>query len=121
MAEELQRNAETGERLKRRRKALRLTQPQVAALAGVTPRAYQAWEAGGGIAWRHLEPLAEALGWTVEAIMGAEPEPDPSQLDRIERKLDELLDLARESDAAAVEEELNDAPLPGDERDASTG
>lgn len=70
MAEELQRNAETGERLKRRRKALRLTQPQVAELAGVTPRAYQAWEAGGGIAWRHLEPLADALEWTVEAIMG---------------------------------------------------
>lgn len=127
MAEELQRNAETGARLKALRKGLRLTQPVVAERVGVSLRAYQVWEAGdGGIAWTHLEKLAGVLGATPEFVLHGEVQPMNrasvgTQLDRIEAKLDELLDAVRDADGEAVEAELDDAPLPTGERGASTG
>ena len=45
--------------------------------------------------WPNLKKLADELGVTPEQIIGDEEVPDPSQLDRIEEKLDELLSLAK--------------------------
>jgi transcriptional regulator with XRE-family HTH domain len=68
-------------------------QPQIAERVGVTLRAYQEWEAGGGIAWPNLEKLADIHGVSTDWLEHGDeqPVPAPSQLDRIERKLDEVL------------------------------
>ena len=72
-------------------------QPQMANEVGVSLRAYQEWEAGGGIKWGNLEQLAEVHGVTPNYILYGEEKPrgPKTQLDRIEAKLDEL--LARKS------------------------
>ncbi len=68
-------------------------QPRIAAEVGVTLRAYQAWEAGGGIAWPNLEKLAEFHGVTTSWLEHGDAGPGlpRTQLDRIESKLDQLL------------------------------
>jgi hypothetical protein len=68
-------------------------QPQIAAEVGVSLRAYQGWEAGGGIAWPNLQRLADIHGVTTNWLEHGDERPEAarSQLDRIERKLDELL------------------------------
>jgi hypothetical protein len=68
-------------------------QPQIAHEVGVTLRAYQEWEAGGGIAWPNLRRLAEVHGVTTDWLENGDGQPEHAhaQLDRIERKLDELL------------------------------
>src|SRR5260370_570112 len=72
-------------------------QPQMAAEVGVSLRAYQEWEAGGGIKWSNLQRLAEVHGVTPNYILYGEEKPrgPKTQLDRIESKLDDL--LARKS------------------------
>lgn len=87
-----------GQRIQELRAARHLTQPAIAELVGVTLRAYQAWEAGGGITWENAKVLAKKLGTDPEFIMaGAKPEtPDPfaksdaNQLDRIETEVADL-------------------------------
>jgi hypothetical protein len=68
-------------------------QPQIAREVGVTLRAYQEWEAGGGIAWQNLQKLAEvhqvSTNWLAHG--DEQPERARTQLDRIEGKLDALL------------------------------
>lgn len=95
MAMEEERQKEIGARIKELREGRRLTQPVVADRVGVTLRAYQAWEAGGGIAWQNLGRLAEVLGVDEDHVLYGPPEErvvaGGSQLDRIEAKLDELL------------------------------
>jgi hypothetical protein len=61
---------------------------------GVTLRAYQRWEAGGGIAWRNIERIAEVHHVSPNYILYGEAEPKgpQTQLDRIEAKLDRLLE-----------------------------
>jgi transcriptional regulator with XRE-family HTH domain len=95
MAMEAERQREVAARIR----DLRGPRPQrvIADLVGVTLRAYQAWEAGGGINWDNVQQLAEALGVTEEYLLygrDAQAEPDPSQLDRIEAKLDRLIEAA---------------------------
>jgi hypothetical protein len=76
-------------------KALRGPRPQplIAAEVGVTLRAYQSWEAGGGIAWPNLQRLAEIHGVSTNWLEHGDEKPHAarSQLDRIEHKLDEVL------------------------------
>lgn len=98
---------ERGERIKELREELHLTQPTVAERVGVTLRAYQEWEAGGGIAWENAKRLARVLGVTPDYIMSGDPVPrvtlDGSQLDRIESAvsdLDEQIRLFRVEAAA---------------------
>lgn len=69
-----------GERIKQLREESAFTQPALAEKVGVTLRAYQRWEEGGGIEWDHLEKLAEIHGVDVQWIhRGKEkgPTPDP--------------------------------------------
>lgn len=96
-----------GRRIRELRKKLGLTQPEVADRVGVTLRAYQEWEAGGGIGGPNLRKLAEVLGVQVTDITG-EQQPLPSsvyvdesgradevvtRLDRVEMKIDRLMVL----------------------------
>lgn len=90
MAMEEERAREVGARLK----ALRGPKPQpvVAQEVGVTLRAYQRWEAGGGLAWENLQAVARVFGVSENYILyGEETVKGPeSRLDRLEEKVDAL-------------------------------
>jgi len=62
MALDEQQQLERAARIKQLREESPYTQAALADLVGVTPRAYQRWEEGGGIEWDHLEKLAEVHG-----------------------------------------------------------
>lgn len=110
----------------------RVPQQLVADRVGVTLRAYQAWEAGGGIGWENLRKLAKHYSVTEEFILYGSDDapPTPSQLERIEHgiarleriehKLDALLahfGLSEVSDPAELlEQELADASRPSPRR-----
>lgn len=90
-------------RIKQLREESPYTQAALADLVGVTPRAYQRWEEGGGIEWEHLERLAEVHGVDVIWIhrgTSRGPTPDPfvpttsevPALARIEAKLARIED-----------------------------
>jgi hypothetical protein len=100
-------------------RALRGTrpQPQVADEVGVTLRAYQEWEAGGGIAWPNLRKLAEVHRVSTNWLEHGDEQPERahSQLDRIERKLDDV--LARLG--AVTVDDLFETPI--DEIDSAQG
>lgn len=89
-------NREIGERISALRHA-RGNPPQeiVAQRLEVAYRSYQSWEAGDTKpSWRNLTKLAKYYGVTEEYILIGEMVDDvlePTQLDRIERKLDEIL------------------------------
>jgi transcriptional regulator with XRE-family HTH domain len=82
------RNRAMGRRIAELRETRRLSQPAAADKVGVSLRAYQKWEAGGGIRYPNLERLADTFGARVEDITGQDSTPDPfrtsSQLDRLE-------------------------------------
>jgi transcriptional regulator with XRE-family HTH domain len=59
MALDAKQRAERAQRIKQLRGESPYTQAAIADRVGVTPRAYQRWEEGGGIEWEHLERLAE--------------------------------------------------------------
>jgi transcriptional regulator with XRE-family HTH domain len=67
----------TGRRIAQLRERAHLTQEAAADRAGVTLRAFQKWEAGGGIQYSNLQRLAEALRTTVEEITGEAETPSP--------------------------------------------
>lgn len=78
--------------------ALRGTKRQrpIAAFCGVTIRAYQFWEKGGGIGWERLQLLASYHGVSPNWIEHGDDTPAAQaagQLDRLEDKLDAVLDL----------------------------
>jgi transcriptional regulator with XRE-family HTH domain len=81
-----------GRRIAELRERAHLTQEAAADKAGVTLRAYQKWEAGGGIQYANLQKLADVFSVPVDRITGEEATPDPfqtaSQLDRIEKTLE---------------------------------
>jgi transcriptional regulator with XRE-family HTH domain len=68
-------------------------QPQIAEQVGVSLRAYQEWEAGGGIAWANLKRLADIHGVSTAWLEHGDERPELAQpqLNRIENKLDEVL------------------------------
>jgi transcriptional regulator with XRE-family HTH domain len=108
-----------GQRIAQLRKRRRLTQQAMAERLQIAYRTYQTWEAGTMPEWHNLEKLATALGVRAEHIIGEDEVPaDVTQLDRIEAKLDALLDLltpSADESAAAFEAEL-DAAVEQDER-----
>jgi transcriptional regulator with XRE-family HTH domain len=121
MAMEEERQREVGARIKELRGPR--PQPLVADKVGVTLRAYQAWEAGGGIAWENLQRLAEFFAVSENFLLyGAEtPEGPQTQLDRIERQLAEVLRrLPEESVIEGLGEGRADAE-PGDAQDERAG
>lgn len=70
------------------------TQQDVADAAQVSLRAYQAWEAGGKIKWANAIRLGEHFQVDPEGLVERDLEPttvDPSQLDRIEGLLRDIL------------------------------
>lgn len=133
--------AQRREDLAARIKELREPRPQqaIADKVGVSLRAYQAWEAGGGISWENLEQLAKALGVTEEYLLYGEAGDrarTSTQLQRIETKLDALTAAvarlapagAQEArvaealrDADEVERQLDAGELPSDESAVATG
>lgn len=66
-----------GRRIAELRNERRFTQEEAADLAGVTLRAYQKWEAGGGIQFANLRKLADIFGTTTEYIVGTADTPNP--------------------------------------------
>ena len=122
MAKDVERLEDQGARIKQLRLQATRSQLQVANALHVTPRAYQLWESGrGDIATENLTRLARYLGTTPDFIrygvmkrerpqaLGTADE--PSQLDRIEDKLDQILAVLKEDTAAdAVAAELEDLP-----------
>ena len=67
-----------GRRIAQLRERAHLTQEAAADKAGVTLRAYQKWEAGGGIQYANLQKLAEVLQVPVDQITGEPSTPDLS-------------------------------------------
>ncbi len=70
-------DVERGERIKALREQLHITQPVIADRVGVTLRAYQEWEAGGGIQWENAKRLGKVLGATPDYLMSGDPLPTP--------------------------------------------
>lgn len=101
---------ERGERIKGLRMGRHMTQPAVAEHVGVTLRAVQEWEAGGGLQWENLKRLSNLFGVEPEYVMRGEQAgsaiPDLfavnelSPTDRIEAQLkanaEAIDDLARQ-------------------------
>jgi transcriptional regulator with XRE-family HTH domain len=115
--------------LQRRRKAMRdergMTQPEVALAIGVGLRAYQKWEAGGGMKAANRRKLS-AL-WKVPIAELRNDEADyvfasAADVRRMERKLDAFLTVAvrglQGAEAAlALEQALAEAEEGSDEQD----
>ena len=111
---------ELGERIRRLREARELTQEDLADLVGVRSKTISRWENGRNEALRdNARTLAKALGVSEETILGTPPAPfglgagndGPTQLDRIEAKLDRVLALLGVN--PLDEDDLH--PAPGDE------
>ena len=63
-----------------RRKAMEMTQQQLAQVLGVTNKAVSKWERGAGFPdVALLEPLADALGLTVRSLLRGEAEPPEAE------------------------------------------
>lgn len=100
MAMEKERQLEVAERIR----ALRGPKPQpvVADEVGVGLRAYQHWEAGGGISWENLQRLAQVFGVSEDFLLygSGEAKGPETQLDRMERQLGRIVDLLAEQEIA---------------------
>lgn len=123
MAQTAEKQEQVAARLRELRENARKPQHVIASEVGVTLRAYQAWEAGGGISWQHYTALARVYGVTEEFILhGPEPEaPAMSQMDRIERKLDEIRERLDQIEADAMEQHEETAALRDALRGAANG
>lgn len=116
MALEFQHQQEVADRIREKRGLV--PQPVIAERVGVTLRACQEWEAGGGIKWENYGKLALALGTTVEYLMHGSDEQralqaaeeDATQLDRIEKALAEQRRLL-----TRLLESLTETPLSPEE------
>lgn len=93
LMEELQR-AEIAARIRDLRARSPYSQQQVADRLGIGLRAYQKLEKLGTTKWERVQQLAEVFTTAPEKIWYGDEyaPPDPNQLNRIERKLDALLD-----------------------------
>jgi len=95
-----------GERIKLLREERHMTQPAVADAIGITLRAYQKYETGGGLKWDNAVALAKVFQVQTSDIMGKPGTPPapyglPSaQLDSIEAKLDQILETLTRRGAA---------------------
>lgn len=125
MARAAAQQAEVAQRIRELRG--RMTQPAIAERVGVTLRAYQAWEAGGGIGGENLARLAAAFDVTEEYILYGpdQDKPPRTQMDRVERKLDAILEhlgvSSPDDPAADLERELANAVATSSSHGASNG
>lgn len=126
MAMDAQRQQELADRIRELRG--RTPQRVIADRVGVTERAYQEWERGGGISWENLTELAKALGVTEEYLVYGEDGDTHRAATRLERieteqrrlgvKLDALLDHFGIEDASA-DEVVSLSEMPPGERAAA--
>jgi transcriptional regulator with XRE-family HTH domain len=76
-----------GWRIARARKERGLTQEELAAAIGVSPRSIQGYEAGKVVPYRRLSQLAEVtnreLGWLLEGETPREASADPELVERL--------------------------------------
>lgn len=104
-----------GRRIAQLRERAHLTQEAAADRAGVTLRAYQKWEAGGGIQYANLQKLADALRTTVEEVTGDAETPSPFKVgDQMEDGFEEFRQYVRDirrdiADLAATIQTITDA------------
>jgi transcriptional regulator with XRE-family HTH domain len=114
MAEHLQRQ---GRRLRRARKALKLSQEEAAHLIGVSSKTFGSWERGEAEPrdsnWRKIE---EQLKVRADEVRG---EPPVDQLTRLEGKVDRLLELLEDQPPGPNAGEPIVPPL-GDGRQSTT-
>jgi len=94
MAMEAAHRSEVGQRIKELRGPL--PQPELARKLDVSLRAVQKWEAGESAPqWDNLVRLSKFFGVTQDYLLYGERSrtPEPSQLDRIEARLEEIISL----------------------------
>lgn len=137
LLQQMERDLQRGARIRDLREPI--PQPAIAEKVGVTLRAYQEWEAGGGIKWENVLRLARVLGADPDFILGgaerlreqaereANQQPADSLLqgldakvDQLAAKLDTLLEIAVawEIQTAAAEAE---GRLQGERKRANSG
>lgn len=115
------------ERLRELRAATHESQENVAHEIGVSVKSVRTWESGGKIRWENAKKLATFYGVDPEALVSRDIHDEPvvappvgdSQLDRIEGKVDAILDalhggLAGETIERLVSEALRDLQPPAD-------
>lgn len=115
MALDEQQRIERAERIKQLREESPYTQAALAERIGVSPRAYQRWEEGGGIEWDHLERLAEIHGVDVMWIhrgVGRGPTPDLLSAPVSRSELDERLEWIERALVALLAERGLDLDAP---------
>ena len=91
-------SAEVGERIIQARKQLEtgaLTQEELAELAGVSQRSMQAYETGEVIPYRKMREIADVLGVSTSWLLHGEEENTDSEIEQLERKIDDLTKLVR--------------------------
>jgi transcriptional regulator with XRE-family HTH domain len=109
MAMEAQRQEELAQRIRDLRG--RTPQRVIAERVGVTERAYQEWEGGGGIAWENLTTLAEVLGVSEEYLIYGEAGDAARTGTHIERLLEGQRRLEAKLDALLVHAGLDAAEI----------
>jgi transcriptional regulator with XRE-family HTH domain len=110
------------ERLVALRKARHVSRERVASAIDVSTKAVYAWENGGGIRWLNAQKLGAFYGVDPESLVsrvsGEAEMPPPAnttaltQLDRVEAKLDAILEHFEITDPAEELEELLGEPDP---------
>lgn len=91
-----------------------LTQERAAAHVGVTMRQWQRWEGGQSVPYpRNLDAIAERFGIGVEEFFDEPRDPGPdnglrpvTQLDRVEAKLDTILEILSGEDDGRLDETI---------------
>jgi hypothetical protein len=110
MAMEAQRRQEVADRIRELRGSV--PQPVIAERVGVTLRAYQAWEAGGGIGWENLIRLSKALGVSEEYLLYGDAGDERragtrlENVERGQRRLEAKIDALMEKLGVEVDEAL---------------
>ena len=115
MAMEAEQREAIAERIRQLRG--RVPQREIADRVGVTERAYQAWEAGGGIAWDNLQALANALGVSDEYLIYGDAGDQArlgTQLERVEARIVRVEALLEEIYEATVTGAPSRGEHPGD-------
>jgi transcriptional regulator with XRE-family HTH domain len=111
-----------GRRIARARKERGLTQEELAALIGVSPRSIQGYEAGSVVPYRRLAQLAAVcnrdLGWLLEG----DTTKDHELVERLVTAVEELSAEAKRIQAVAerLEYLLGAGPRDADRRDSAT-
>lgn len=104
------------ERLQKLRAATHQSREQIAAEIGVTAKTLYSWEHGGKIKWPNAVKIADFYGVDPESLVSrditATGSAEPSQLDRIEEALEDLLERV-----GAIERQLQTTTDEGADRD----